>query len=182
MQTPKQKGDTSHTEQFVRLFADNEQQIFKYIFALLPSPEDARDVFQNTSVVLWRKFDQFEPGSRFVAWACQIARYEVLDFRKQQSRDRIRLLVDDGLFEQIAEERISQTAVPVDRQRALIDCLAKLDQRDRELIQRRYGGTETIKQLSEDWGRPTNTLYNALQRVRRTLLQCVRHNLTEGTV
>ena len=44
------------------------------------------DVFQAANLVLWRKFDQFEPGTNFFAWACQIIRYEVLKYREKYAR------------------------------------------------------------------------------------------------
>ena len=44
-------------------------------------PLDAEDVLQEANLVLWRKFDQYQEGTNFFAWACQIIRYEVLKYQ-----------------------------------------------------------------------------------------------------
>ena len=48
--------------------------------ALLPNEQDAQDVFQRTSLVLWQKFDQFDSDRDFLPWACGVAHYEVRNF------------------------------------------------------------------------------------------------------
>ena len=64
--------------EFIRLFLQNERRIYAFIVSLLPDLTDAEDVLQETSVVLWEKFDQFQPGTNFVSWACKIAHFKVL--------------------------------------------------------------------------------------------------------
>jgi RNA polymerase sigma-70 factor (ECF subfamily) len=49
-------AETAHTEQLVRLLMKHQDDLFRYIFSLLPHEEDARDVLQETSVSLYRKF------------------------------------------------------------------------------------------------------------------------------
>src|SRR5262245_8265994 len=82
------RGDLDREEQFLQLFLANERRIYAFILALVPVWSDADDLLQETSAVLWRKLDEFQPGSDFVAWALKIARFEVLNYRKRQSRDR----------------------------------------------------------------------------------------------
>ncbi|MEM1297268.1 MAG: sigma factor [Verrucomicrobiota bacterium] len=45
---------------FVSEFARCQAKLQSYIRSLLPNRADAVDVFQKTSVTLWRKFDQWE--------------------------------------------------------------------------------------------------------------------------
>jgi len=68
--------------EFHRLIAEHQAAIYSHIFALLPQPEDASDVFQNTRLALLRKSAQFTPGTNFRAWAGQIAKYEVFNYRR----------------------------------------------------------------------------------------------------
>ena len=46
----------------MRLFSTHQPQIFAYILTLLPAWHDAEEVMQETSVVLWNSFGEFEPG------------------------------------------------------------------------------------------------------------------------
>ena len=50
-------------EEFVRLLMAHERQIFTYILTLLPHVADAEDVLQETSIVLWRKFPEYQAGT-----------------------------------------------------------------------------------------------------------------------
>ena len=69
----------------MRLFARHEGNVRAFVASLLPDWEGVDDVMQEASLVMWRKFDQFDPvraGSNFVDWAFMIARYEVLMYRR----------------------------------------------------------------------------------------------------
>jgi RNA polymerase sigma-70 factor, ECF subfamily len=164
-------GDSEPYEQFVQLFAQVHDNLFAYIFALLPHWSDAEDVFQRTSLVLWRKFGEFQPGSNFLSWACKVAFYEVQNFRRVASRDRLQF--NDALVERLAEER--DVGVEGYRQRRdfLMDCVARLSDEQRVLLYRAYEGTITIRQLAEELHRAPQTVYNRLNAIRRSLLECV---------
>ena len=59
----------------------------------------------------------------------------------------------------------------------MLACLARLAPSDRELIRRRYSPGETGKSLAEALGRPANSVYQSLGRIRRTLLECIKRRL-----
>ena len=66
-------GASAQTEEFVRLFSEHQRKLFKFIFLLAPDHAEAEDVLQETSVILWRKFGEFQSGTDFFRWAAQIA-------------------------------------------------------------------------------------------------------------
>ena len=45
-------------ERFVRLFIEEQRAILRYILALVPDVNNANEIFQETAVNLWRKFDR----------------------------------------------------------------------------------------------------------------------------
>jgi RNA polymerase sigma-70 factor, ECF subfamily len=173
-------GGSPHTEEFVRLFSEHQRELFKFIFLLVPSHATAEDILQETSVVLWRKFGEFRSGTDFFRWAAQVARYKVRDFRKEASRDRHRFWTDD-VIESLVETRLADNE-PIIQQRALLaECMRKLAATDRELIRQCFGGRFTIKAVAERFGRPVNTVYKAMNRIRKTLMECVeKARLQEG--
>jgi DNA-directed RNA polymerase specialized sigma24 family protein len=73
-------------EEFARLFSRHARRIYGFILTLVFSHQDAEEVFQNTSVVLWDKFAEFQAGTNFFAWASKVAYYEVLNLMKSQRR------------------------------------------------------------------------------------------------
>ncbi len=72
-------------EEFVRLLMANERRLLAYILTLLPHVADAQDVLQETSIVLWRKFGEYRPGSDFTAWAYRVAHNMVRNYRAKSA-------------------------------------------------------------------------------------------------
>src|ERR1700693_5978338 len=95
--------DVAHTEMLVRLLSKHQEELFRYIFALLPHEEDARDVLQETSVALYRKFAEYDPSKPFLAWAYGFAYLEVLKQRERNQRGHRFLNAD--LIDRLARER-----------------------------------------------------------------------------
>jgi len=55
--------------------------------------------------------------------------------------------------------------------------LAKLRERDRELIRLRYFDENSTKQTAEQLGRSVASVYKSLNRVRDSLLKCISRSL-----
>jgi RNA polymerase sigma-70 factor (ECF subfamily) len=81
-------------ERFVRLLALCQRRIFVYAMSLLHDPDDAEDVLQETNLVLWKKFKEYEPGTDFARWASRIAYHEALRVRRKKGRSRQRFSDD----------------------------------------------------------------------------------------
>ena len=170
---------SDRTEAFVSLFAQSQYEIHGFVLTLVPNRADADDVMQTTSIVLWRKFDQFTPGTNFVAWACQIARLEVQNFRRVKGRDR--LIFDDSLLQSLGSLRLSMYDELEVHRGLLRDCITRLRQDDRELIRRCYGKkAASAKMVAAELGKPVNTVYKALIRIRRGLYECVQRAINAG--
>ncbi len=162
------------TEEFVRLLAGSEHEIYRYIFALVPNADDARDIMQETAVALWRKVSDYDPGQPFVPWACRFAFYEVHNFRKHRQRA---MLLSDEALEVLAVDSVARQDVVDARRKALSRCLEKLQEEDRNLLQRRYWDASSIKELAEETRRSVHTLYKTLERIRRSLFECVNRKV-----
>ena len=162
---------------FLQLFAQHQRSVHAYIYSLVPSRVDADDVMQETSLVLWRKWGEFDPNRDFVRWACGIAFHEVLKLRRKAATSRC--YFNDELLEQISAEAIRQSDELEGRHVALLSCLSKLGTRDRELIERRYQAKTTARQVASDLDRPASTVYKALARIRGTLFDCVERTLAQ---
>src|SRR6185295_17788239 len=95
--------------EFISLFTQHSRQVYGYIRALVHHQSDAEDVFQEASRVMWEKFDQFETGTDFLAWACCISHYNVLMYRRTKARQRCILteevyaLLDKEMADMVAE-------------------------------------------------------------------------------
>ena len=65
---------------------------------------------------------------------------------------------------------------------ALGECLAKLRAKDRKLIEQRYAPGEKGKHVAERMGRPANSVYQSLGRIRKILMECIQRRLAAETV
>ncbi len=66
---------------FFRYYAQSQAEIYTYILTMVPNSVDAEDIFQEASSLMWRKFEDFKPGSSFIAWGR--TNPECQDFRPQ---------------------------------------------------------------------------------------------------
>jgi RNA polymerase sigma-70 factor (ECF subfamily) len=162
-------------ELLVRLLARHQEALFRYIFALLPNEEDARDTLQETSVALYRKFAEYDPDKPFLAWAYRFAYLEVLKQRERNQRN-VRLL-NRELLDRLAREREQLEPLLNDRLLALENCLEKLTPADRELVRLRYQEKTDIEELVEKSGASRRTLYRNLDRIRQLLFNCIMRRL-----
>ncbi len=160
-------------EEFAGLLAGCERQLFAYILALVWNVQDAEDLYQQTAMTLWEKFDGFQRGTNFSSWAFTTARLLILNFQRAQQRHKTFLTAE--LASTLADRQSARPAGEPDLLAdALVDCMNQLSDVDRRLIRLCYAGGETIKQIARKLGRPVQSTYNSLCRIRRRLFDCVR--------
>ena len=176
MQGESVLADRDHeTERFARLLARVQRRIFVYAMTLLHDPNDAEDVLQETNIVLWKKFHEYEPGTDFGRWACRVAHFEVLKLRKKKGRGG--MLLSDKFIETLVagcERTMPKWDV---RQDALRECMGKLNERDRDLVKSRYKPGATTRSVAEGLQRSVQGTRRSLLRIRNALSECVRRTL-----
>jgi RNA polymerase sigma-70 factor (ECF subfamily) len=166
--------DGGDYEKFTGLLARHHAPLMSFILSLLPHWADAEDILQQASVVMWRKFAEFRPGTSFLAWGCQIARYLVLNHVRKNTRDPH--VFSDELVEVLAKEALEDVDRLQAQRAALGQCLQKLDARSRKLIARCYEAGASIKDAAAQLGATPNSVYKTLNRLRETLVECVRRS------
>jgi RNA polymerase sigma-70 factor len=169
-------GDGVDRQEFARLFSKEARRIYAFAMTLVFSHDDAEEVFQNTSVVLWNKFGEFRPESNFFAWASRIAYFEALDLRKRKKRAAV---ISEETLEALASEAASLSEESTDRMEALEDCLGHLSAGDRELIRERYFLQQRPKEIASKRARSLDSIYRALNRIHSRLLACVERKLAQ---
>ena len=176
--TPDSLVPAPPTSEFVRSFTQAQRPLYLFILAQTANPQTAEEILQETNLVIWSKSDQFATGTNFLAWARQIATYEILKSRQRRHRDR--LAFSEEFLSAVAKESATRTIEQERRHEALQRCLEKLTGQDRELIKQRYQPGTSGKELAESLGRPANSVYQSLGRIRRWLLECIQRQLSEA--
>jgi RNA polymerase sigma-70 factor (ECF subfamily) len=159
------------------LLATCRRPVFVYVMSLLHNASDAEEVLQETEIVLWQKFDQYQPGTDFIRWACAIARFEALKARARRSREA--KLLSDTFVENLASEAERTIDLLEARREALQRCLGKLDDAARDLVLRRYADGGRTRTVAAVLGRSVQGTRKALHRIRNVLAECVRRSLAQ---
>ena len=169
-------SQSARRDAFARLFAQHDRWLFSYLVTLLANSADAEEVFQEVCVVLWREHEKFQLGTNFVKWASVIAHHQVQKFRRQRKRFGPQL--SDEAVERLATTAAQRADLFDFRRDALRRCLDKLPAKDRRLIETCYADSgASFKIAAQQIGRPVNTVYKALNRIRRVLHQCIDRSL-----
>ncbi len=169
----------SSTESLILLLTEHQERLFRYIFSLVPVEADAKDILQETSVALFRKFDQYDPARPFLPWAYRFAYLQVQKHRGKSSRSP--LLFSEDVIDLLAAERERHEPVLEERLRLLDRCLEKLTPDDRALLTSRYARHESAESMMRRFSLSRRTLFRNLEGLRRRLHDCVtRHLETEG--
>jgi len=168
-------------EQIVQQIAACQDRLFAYILTLVPHRDVARDILQETNLVLWRRREEFTVGTSFVAWASKVAFFQVLAYRRDKGRDR-HVFLSEELMTRLASEVQEELDVLADRRGALQGCLGKLTERQRWLIAQRYSSESSVKVIAEMTGQSAGAVATAVYRIRNVLRDCVTRTLAaEGS-
>lgn len=172
--------DVRRREVFARLFAKHDRWLYSYLVTLLGSTAHAEEVFQEVCVILWREYEEFELGTDFVKWVAVIAHNQVRKFRRQ--RKQVGFQLNEIAFDLLAAEAVERVDLFDYRRDALRLCLTKLSAADRALVEECYQEHKVnFKSAAHRLGRPENTVYKALNRIRRALFECINRALvSEG--
>lgn len=161
--------------EFVDLLEEHQRYLFRVIFCIVHSLPDAEDVLQQTIVSMWESFGEFQPGTSFLAWSRSIARLKALAFLRSKGRDR--LCFSEELIAQLASQPAASIESEEAALQALAQCRKKLSDADQQLLTLCYGGAPTIFEAANVIGRPVNSVYASLTRIRRVLFGCIQRTL-----
>ncbi len=166
------------TQQVLQLFVRHQTRIRGFIVSLLGDFSTAEDVLQETFLVVQAKAAEFSPGTNFIAWAFQIARFQVM---KAQGRHQRTL----GRFSDEALEALAASAPeePFDESKlgALPGCVAKLAPQARRIVDLFYQHEHPPREIARLLGWTPAAVSVALSRSRRFLRACIEQQLRSST-
>jgi RNA polymerase sigma-70 factor (ECF subfamily) len=164
--------------EFADYLRQNQTRLYGYIHSLVRDLNDADDLYQQTTLIAWKKFGEFDRKRSFFSWACGIARLEVANLLR--TRGRQRLYFSDDLSLMLVEAQAEMTNEELeDRRDALARCVERLRQRDRELLTECYGESSGVHGAADRRGRSSHSVYNSLRRIRRSLFECIARTLAQ---
>lgn len=160
--------------EFVRLLIAHRSMLHSFVYAVARDAHQTEDILQETGVVLWSKFSEYQPGTDFGAWARGVAYREILAARRTESRAR--RVLDERVARQIlaAYERRSETVDAASHRQALGECLEGLREELRDVMRRRYALRNSSREIGEAVSRSAQAVDALVYRVKKALAECVR--------
>ncbi len=168
-------AELARHDQFLRLYVEHEEALRGFTRSLVPTLEDAREVMQEVAAVLWRKFEGISSPADFRRWAFGVARFEVMEFLRTRRRDR-HVFGEEALNLLAREAEEAEDLFEAER-RALDECLVKLPETQRTLVETAYTAGVRMDELASRSGRSAMSLYKSLHRIRIILMECTRQVL-----
>ncbi len=164
--------------EFVELLTQNYSRIKSFIFCMVPNEADSEDIMQETTALMWEKFDQYKLGTNFIAWALTIAKYKILSYQRDKNRNRIQF--DDQVTEMIETASKAKLANDniVEKVTALKKCIQKLPKKERTIIQLKYSNGQSNRTLADNEGVSVPTIYRYLSKIYLNLLHCINQRLS----
>jgi RNA polymerase sigma-70 factor (ECF subfamily) len=175
-----QRGDQDAFEQLVRAY---DQSVLRLAMNLLRSPEDARDVYQEAFLRVYKNLDSFRFDCSFHTWLYRIVTNICLDqLRKRKVRKEESSVVEtaDGPLDRM--EAFEEEAADSDPERSMWnrqlkhkieDALQDLTPRERMVFELRHYQGLRLRNIGEMLGTTEeaakNCLFRATQKMRSVL-------------
>jgi RNA polymerase sigma-70 factor (ECF subfamily) len=176
--------NTSHSpvpDAFENLVREHQAGLRAYIRALGAQDAWVDDLAQEAFLVAYRRFAYFEEGADFGRWLRGIARNLVNNERRKTAR-RSRLLQEaivDALAADAEPDR-GEPAPPAHLVQTMAECVARLPERSRELLQRRYAGSTDAPTLARAFQLSAEVVRQTLVRSRAAVRRCIEAKLGEA--
>ncbi len=155
----------------MRLWTIAQPMVADYVHSLLRDHSAAQDVLQETALVMFRRFAEYDDMRPFVAWALGIARFQVLGLRRDLMRNPV--VFDDEVLTAFTSTWAEMAPVASDRAGLLQPCLDRLAAHARRLVQLRYFDELNASEIAQRLGMAAAAVRVALQRIREQLRTCV---------
>lgn len=170
-----QKGDHDAFERLVRA---HDQGVLRCAMNLLRSPEDARDVYQEAFLRVYKSLPSFRFDSSFHTWLYRVVTNLCLDRlrKKKVRREETVAAADDGAMDPLVNAR--EERVEGDPERTLLsrelgariqEVLQGLTPRERTVFELRHYHGMRLKAIGETLGTSEEAAKNCLFRVTQKM-------------
>src|SRR5581483_2849968 len=175
-----QHGDSEAFEQVVRRY---DQNVLRMALNLLHSAEDARDIYQEAFLRVYRNLGKFRFDCSFSTWLYRIVANLCLDqIRKRKVRKEEPQSIESGGGELNRFQFLAEHRADVDPQRQLMsaevnsriqEVLGRLTPRERLVFEMRHFQGMRLRAIGEALGvteeAAKNCLFRATQKMRAAL-------------
>ena len=158
-------------ELFLTVFERNKNRIYRICNSYSNSHENARDLFQDVLLNIWKSLSSFKNNASIDTWIFRITLNVCLRVKSKQEKQQ-------KLFKPIESVELENFQEYIDNSKdneklkALYDCIRQLDKSDRSLILL-YLEDIPYKSISEITGLSENHVAVKVKRIKNKLSSCL---------
>ena len=156
-----------------------QPRLYGFFLKRLADRDQTLEVLQRTNLVICQKAADYRPGTSFEAWTFTIARFQLMAWRKAQSRNR--LVFSDTVYELIDVKNEPFEVDDDARVDALKECMKKLNPDERDLLEQRYRHDIPFATIASTMNASVDAIGMRLSRIRRRLAKCIQAKIQQDT-
>lgn len=156
---------------FLSALEQNQEKLFRICSIYSKQDEDAKDLFQEVLVHVWRSMGTFKGDSAIETWMFRIALNVCLRFKSKYNKNQNRFIRLDsitianfGSAENKEEEN--------DKLNRLRKCVKKLNESDKAIVALYLEGL-AYREISSILGLTENHIAVKVKRIKSKLLNCI---------
>ena len=157
-------------KEFLPLLLANRDKVYGYILTLIPRPNIADDIMQETVLVMWEKFNDFTIGTNFCAWSKCIALNKIREYLRSAKRSPI--LFDEGVINKLNIQDIEEDP-DQSKMKKLETCLKALSKVETQIIRLRFIDNTSVKTIAHAWGKTPQFVYRQMSKILYKLRICI---------
>ncbi len=161
---------------FAVLVGEHADMLMAFIRATVWDASAAEDLFQETMLVAWRRFEDYDPARPLARWLRGIARKLILSYLSKLKRNPVYCSVEvlDALEERLVHiDRLPGDAW-TDKVEALAFCMDRLPEDMQQSIRMFYQDEKKTDQIASALEITREAVKKRLQRARSRLADCLR--------
>ncbi|MBN1674579.1 MAG: sigma-70 family RNA polymerase sigma factor [Kiritimatiellae bacterium] len=167
---------------FAKLLAAHSTGFHAFAFTIFGKHEEAEEVLQKASVIMWEKFGTFKQGTSFGAWGRAVLTRVAWSHARAKKRQPV--LLEEDVLERLADahERVDAAYRSERMVDALHVCIRGLPENQRRMLNLKYCERKSSINLAEIFRKSVQAIDVALFRIRKQLEQCIRLRLSQEEV
>jgi RNA polymerase sigma-70 factor (ECF subfamily) len=172
------RAGPTREEVFLGLMSEHRRDLKAFVWSVVWDRALGEDILQESALVLWKRFDEYDPARPFGAWARGVTAKLVLQGLARRRREAISFAPDtiDALV--AAHDRAAERAPePAAEQAALRGCIEKLPERSRRLLHLRYEDALKLEAIAVRVSSTPAAVRMALTRMRDGLRRCIERRM-----
>jgi len=156
---------------FTKLVSRHQDRVFRFVFRMIGSREEAMDITQETFLKAWQAMPRWRPDARFGTWLLQIARNGALDALRRHAVVGFEPL-EEGATAIADPAPMPDEQVHARRRLASLDAaLRALPLEHREVLLLREVESLSYAEIADALGVAEGTVKSRIARARAALLE-----------